>query len=116
MARRDNPALRAFLRAAAIAFALGGDAAAAISGDAPDGSPRDRLQDETSADTDAAYADIKLLDARGRPRLRLRADGPFTLLPQPPGRYTLLVRRDGLTEIRHIDTGRQPLAALEIAP
>ncbi len=116
MARHDNPALRAFLRAAAIAFALGGDAAAAVSGDAPDGNLRDTQPDETQASTGATRADVKLLDTRGRPQLRLRADGPLTLLPQPPGSYTLLVRRDGLTEIRRINTPRHPLTALEITP
>ena len=116
MAQRDDTVLRAFLRAAAIAFALGGDAAAAVIGDAPEGIREQARQDDAEADTGAARTDIQLLDARGRPLLRLRADGPFTLLPQPPGRYTVLVRRDGLTEIRRIDTPLRALAALEISP
>ena len=111
MARADDPVLRAFLRAAAIAFALSGDAVAAID-DAPERAPRDTTDAEQTHDS--AMADIKLLDAHGRPVLRLRAHGPVTLLPQPPGRYTLLVRRDGLTEIRRVQQSQHPLAGVVI--
>lgn len=112
MARADDPVLRAFLRAAAIAFALSGDAVAAVD-DAPESTPRDRTDAEQTHDS--AMADIKLLDAHGRPVLRLRAHGPVTLLPQPPGRYTLLVRRNGLTEIQPLNSPHQTLAGLLIA-
>jgi len=114
MARADDPVLRAFLRAAAIAFALSGDAVAAID-DAPEGAPRDARTRDTAPTRDSGMADIQLLDAHGRPILRLRAHGPVTLLPQPPGRYTLLIRRDGLTEIRPLNSPHQTLAGLVIA-
>lgn len=114
MARTDDPVLRAFLRAAAIAFALSGDAVAAID-DTPERAPRDAQTDDAEHTHNSAMADIKLLDAHGRPILRLRAYGPVTLCPQPPGRYTLLIRRDGLTEIRPLNSPRQTLTGLVIA-
>jgi len=108
MVRADDPVLRAFLRAAAIAFALSGDAVAAAD-DAPETAAGDARTKDAEQSHDHGVADIKLLDAHGRPILRLRAHGAVTLLPQPPGRYTLLVRRDGITEIHRLDRPGQAL-------
>ncbi|QID19261.1 hypothetical protein G3580_17535 [Nitrogeniibacter mangrovi] len=111
MAKRLDPALRAFLHAAAIAFALGGDALAAVTGEAPEGRPALSIDDDTADQPEQQSMDVKLLDGRGRPLLRLRADGPCSLLPLPAGRFTLLVRTHGLTRIERVDG---PRAGLEI--
>jgi len=82
--------------------------------DAPEGAPRDARTRDTEPTRDSGMADIQLLDGQGRPVLRLRAHGPVTLLPQPPGTYTLLVRRSGLTEIHRFERPQHALTGLVI--
>lgn len=98
----DNTVVRAFLRAAAVAFALGSDAMATEIGEPVRESGR-HGQAAVATLGLGADADIVLLDSAGRTVLRLHADGPLSLIPPAGGPYLLRVTRQGVVRSRHID-------------
>ncbi|MEZ5628692.1 MAG: hypothetical protein R3E34_14400 [Rhodocyclaceae bacterium] len=101
----DNAVLRAFLRAAAIAFALGSDAAPAASTAPPHEADR-HGQTTTTRRAHEAAIDIALLDTAGHTVLRLQADGPLSLIPPTGGPYLLRVTRQGVTHSQRLGACR----------
>lgn len=101
----DDAVLRAFLRAAAIAFALGSDAAAAENTAPPREADRHGPPATARLAHDAAI-DIALLDSAGHTVLRLQADGPLSLIPPAGGPYLLRVTRHGVTHSQRIEARR----------
>jgi hypothetical protein len=98
----DNTVLRAFLRAAAIAFALGNDAMATETADPQGAVSRSK---QTTATDQALSTGIKvtLVSPSGETVLRLHADGPFSLLPPAGGPYLLWVTRHGVIYRQRLD-------------
>ncbi|MCB1952101.1 MAG: hypothetical protein H6944_11575 [Zoogloeaceae bacterium] len=98
----DNTVMRAFLRAAAIAFALGNDAMAT---DTPDPQRAIGRSKQTTAASQALSTGIKvtLVSPTGQTVLHLHADGPFSLIPPAGGPYLLWVVRDGVICRQRID-------------
>lgn len=126
--RTRDPVLRSFLRAAAIAFALGADSIPVLADDempepVVNASAHRRAADDRqqSPQTDAQLhtagltlvpvwrgvpdpaAELRLLDARGHKLLQSPVHGRCSFNGLPGGQCTLLIKAAGRTSIRHIE-------------
>lgn len=138
--RTRDPILRGFLRAAAIAFALGADSLPVLADDEMPEAPisssaqtratghlREALRDGQLATASMTLepiwrgvpdpeAQLRLLDARGHKLLQSPVHGRCSFSALPAGPCTLLVKVAGHTTIRRIDlaTGQTTVVALEM--